>query len=222
MARLTFTDLNHAYELDGVRVPSVTQVLQASGAMIDFSKIPQPILLAARDRGTTVHRAAHYWLEGDLDVDEFFALFPDYAGYVRSLMVLFETGRLTTVACERRVASPLYRYAGTFDWLGLLDGRATLLDWATGAPADVAKDLQLAAYEVAAREWAAAGEDPLLADFFAVHPRVQRIAVRLNRDGLLPTLETYTDPNHFREFRTLLEAQAILARRRGSWITVAA
>jgi hypothetical protein len=222
MARLEFADLNHAYLLDGVRVPSVTQILQATGAMIDFSKIPQPILLAARDRGSAVHRAAHYWLEGDLDVVDFFATFPEYGGYLQSLMALFATGRLTTVACERRVASPLYGFAGTFDWVGLFDGKAALLDWATGAPSDVAKDLQTSAYEVAAREWASLGEDPLLADFLSKHARLQRIAVRLDKTGALPKLETYTDPNHFREFRVLLEAQQIIARRKGSWITVAA
>jgi hypothetical protein len=222
MPRLEFHEINHAYLLDGVRVPSVTQVLQASGAMMDFSKVPQPILIAARDRGSAVHRAAPYWLEGDLDVDDFCTTFPEYAGYLQSLMALFASGRLSTVACERRVASPLYGFAGTFDWIGLFDGKAAMLDWATGAPADVAKDLQLSAYDVAAHEWASLGEDPLLAEFFATHPRLLRFAVRLMKDGSLPKLEPYHDPRLFAEYRTLLDAQRILARRKGEWITVAA
>jgi hypothetical protein len=221
MPHLTFTDLNHRYELDGQHVWSVTQILTRSG-LVDFSKVPQPIMLAARDRGTAVHRAAHYWLEHDLDVGDFCDQFPDYAGYLRSLIALFDSGRLQTVVCERRVASVQYGFAGTFDWLGLLDGVATLLDWATGSPSDCAKDLQLAAYEHAAREWANLGEDPLLAEFFGTHTRVQRIAVRLMKDGALPKLETYTDPRHFSEFRTLLSAQQIVAKRKGSWIHVEA
>lgn len=222
MPVLRFEDLNHAYFLDDVRVPSVTQVLQSSGAMIDFSKIPQPILLEARARGSAVHRAAHYWLENDLIVDDFMSTFPEYAGYLQSLITLFDTGRLTTVCCERRVASLQYRYAGTFDWIGLFDGAAAILDWATGAPADVAKDLQIAAYEVAAREWAGLGQDPLLAEFFAQHARVNRIAVRLMKDGSMPKLEAYNDPRLFQEFRILLNAQTIIAKRRGSWIEIAA
>lgn len=221
MPTLTFEDLRHAYFLGEQRVPSVTQVLEASGAMIDFSKIPGPILLQARDRGTAVHRAAHYWLEGDFDVEDFCATFPEYAGYLQSLIRLFDSGQLETVSCERRVASPLYQYAGTFDWIGLFNGKAALLDWATGAPSDVAKDLQTAAYEVAAREWASLGEDSLLADFFAAHPKpLQRVAVRLLKDGALPKLEPYADPRHFSEFRTLLAAMQIVARRRGDWINV--
>ena len=74
---LTFDPLAHRYVLDGERLPSVTQILQASG-LINFSKIPQPILIAARDRGSAVHQAAHYYNEGDLDVAEFEQDFPEY------------------------------------------------------------------------------------------------------------------------------------------------
>ena len=74
--------------------------------------------------------------------------------------------------------------------------------------------------EIAAREWAT--EDDLLARFFTAHPRIIRYAVRLKKDGTLPTLEPYTDPRHFSEFLTLLTAQQILARRKGAWIGIAA
>lgn len=80
---LVFDKLTHTYQLDGVRLPSVTQILQASG-LIDFSKIPSRILLEARDRGSAVHEALHYYNENDLDVDAFCADFPDYAPYVQA------------------------------------------------------------------------------------------------------------------------------------------
>jgi hypothetical protein len=219
MAGLTFEPLAHVYELDGARVLSVTQTLKFAG-LVDFSRIPQPILLAAQARGTAVHKAAHYWLEGDFDVEEFSASFPEYAGYLHSLMALFASGRLKTVACERRVASRKYQYAGALDWIGEFDGVGAILDWATGAPADVSKDLQLAAYEGAAREWATGGDDPELAVFFGSHQRIRRVAVRLMKDGALPKLEPYTNPRHFREFTTLLSACHIVAGRRGEWIHV--
>jgi hypothetical protein len=218
---LDYEALNHAYFYNGERWPSVTQVLTRSGA-VDFSMVPQPIMLAARDRGTAVHRAAHFYLEHDLDVDQFERDFPEYAGYLRSLITLFDSGRFTTVACERRVASVQYRYAGTFDFLGKMDGVATLLDFCTGNLLDALKHVQLAAYEHAAREWAQLGEDPLLADFFGKHPRIQRIGVRLAKDGSLPTLETYTDPRDFSEFRTLLAALRVVEKYRGTRIDVAA
>ena len=150
MGLLEFFDLNHEYRYNGERFVSVTQVL--ARFVVNFDRVPQPIMLAARDRGTAVHRAAHFYLEDDLDVSAFCEEFPDYAGYLQSLIALFDSGRLQIVCCERRVASVQYRYAGTFDCLALMDGQATMLDWATGSPSDVAKHLQLGAYEHAARE----------------------------------------------------------------------
>jgi|SRR5215471_9637028 len=78
---VTFDPVPHRYALDGEPLPSVTQVLTASGA-VDFSAIPQPILLAARDRGAAVHRACHYYNENDFDVDAFRDEFPDYWPYL--------------------------------------------------------------------------------------------------------------------------------------------
>lgn len=80
-ADLVFDPVAHRYTLDGEVLPSVTQILQASGA-IDFSHVPQPILLTARDRGSAVHRACHFYNEDDLDVDAFAAEYPEYWPYL--------------------------------------------------------------------------------------------------------------------------------------------
>lgn len=210
---LHFDPVLHEYTLDGVRVPSVTQTLQASG-LIDFSHVPERIIQAAKDRGTAVHRACHYWLEHDLDVLQFQKEFPSYAGYLESLIALFEVKHLVTVACELRVASYRYQFGGTLDWIGLFDGDGAILDWATGAPDDVSKDLQTAAYELAARECMA--EDDRLRDFFQNRCRkLTRIAVRLSKSGALPRLERYTDPRHHSEFVALVTARRIVEQRKG-------
>lgn len=78
---LKFDPVLHRYTLDDVLLPSVTQILNASGA-IDFSEIPQPVLLAARDRGSAVHRACHFVNEDDLDIDGFRIEFPEYWPYL--------------------------------------------------------------------------------------------------------------------------------------------
>ena len=86
---LTFDDATHAYRLNGIPVPSVTQVLRASGyvsfyqdltdQIADGTRSPADGVLAlvsrgrrlaeARDRGQRVHTALHLLLEGDLDDD---------------------------------------------------------------------------------------------------------------------------------------------------------
>jgi len=215
MSDLVFLDDGgqHEYYLAGERVPSVTGVLRAAG-LVDFSSIPKPILEAARTRGTKVHAAIHFYNEHDLNVDWFCREFPGYAGYLESWIRLMDSGRLQTVLCEHRVASRVYRVAGTIDWIGIFDGKAAILDFATGDPEDAAKDLQTGAYEVLGREWAKEPEETVLRQFFTDHPFVQRYGVRLKKDGRLPTPAPYGDPRDKPQFLTLLTAQQIVHVRK--------
>jgi hypothetical protein len=109
---LAFDPVLHRYTLDGEVLPSVTQCLQASG-IIDFSRIPQPILLAARDRGTAVHAACHYVNEDDLDVEAFAAEFPAYWPYVSAWIRFRQDAGFTlaTSFAQLGALSHLKRYA---------------------------------------------------------------------------------------------------------------
>lgn len=218
MTGLTFEPIAHRYELDGVVVPSVTGILRMSG-LIDFSRIPPSILEAARVRGTIVHQAIAFYNEQDLDVDKFRADFPDYAGYLDGWISFCQQRRFRAVLNEHRVASRRRLVAGTADCFGVLDDGGVLIDYATGRPQDVAKDLQTAAYHLLALE--CASEDDALADFLARYPVIRRYAVGLRKNGTF-VLEPYNSPMHVREFVTLVEAQRIVAARRGEWREVAA
>jgi len=214
---LTFDAATHVYTLDEVRVPSVTGILKASG-LIDFSRIPPSILEDARERGSKVHAAIHFYNEQDLDVDEFCRNFPTYAGYLQAWIAFCDQRHFVGVLNEHRIASRRRRVAGTLDCLGLLDGAPVLLDFKTGRPQDVAANLQTAAYHALALEWAA--EDKALAAFFELHPVVKRYAVQLKKDGTF-RVEAFSAPSDFRKFRTLVEAQQIVAEHKGSWIELA-
>jgi hypothetical protein len=203
-AALTFDAEGHIYSLDGRRVRSVTGLLRKVG-LIDFSKIPSQILEAARLRGTKVHQAIHYYNERDLDVLAFCREFPGYAGYLQSWIRLAESGRLQTVLCEHRLACRLPRYAGTLDWLGLLDGHAAILDFATGRPEDAAKHLQTAGYVNAAYQWAREPGEERLRAFLAQHKFIERASVKLDKHGGLPKLTPYRDPKDFTKFRLIAE-----------------
>jgi len=209
--KLFFSEPDHRYELEGIRVRSVTNVLQKAG-IIDFSSIPPGTLEEARTRGTTVHKALHYYNEHDLNIDEFRQDFPSYVGYVDAWISFCEQRHFVPVLSEHRVASPRHLLAGTLDCLGLLDGVGVLLDFSTGRPQDVGKNLQTAAYHALALEWAS--EDPSLEAFVDAHPVIKRFAVALRRDGTF-RLESYNDPTDFRKFLTLLEAQRIVEAHRG-------
>lgn len=215
---LTFTPASHTYHLNGAPVPSVTGILRASG-LIDFSSIPIGTLDRARIRGTVVHQAIHYFNERDLDVDRFCAEFPDCAGYLRAWLAFVDERKFVARFNEYRVASARHGIAGTIDCLGVLEGRGALLDFATGRPEDVAKDLQTAAYHGIAHEWAET--DPALGDFLSRHGVIRRYAIALRRDGSF-SVHQYSDPADWRTFLALLDAQRIIAARRGETLEVLA
>jgi hypothetical protein len=215
---LTFEAETHTYALDGIAVPSVTGILKWAG-LIDFSHLPAFVLERAQARGTAVHAAIHYFNERDLDVAGFASEFPDYVGYLDAWRAFCAERRFTPVLNEIRLASRRYRVAGTADCFGVLDGEAVLLDFATGRPQDVCKDLQTAAYDVLAREYAEAS--PALGLFLAAHPVIRRYAVALRANGTFQ-LEAYRDPAARRQFLALVEAYHIVAARRPTAPAVAA
>lgn len=220
MNRLDFEPIGHHYALNGVPVPSVTGILRASG-IVDFSRIPASDLEAARYRGSIVHQAVHYYNEDDINLDAFRAEFPGFVGYLEGWFRFREQRRFRPVLNEHRVASIRHGVAGTLDTLGIIDDdHAALLDYATGRPEDVAKNLQTAAYLGLAHEWAEEGPDPQLQKFLTDYPTIKRYAVALRRDGTFK-LEPYKDPADFRKFLTLNEAQRIVAAHRGEWAALA-
>lgn len=212
-------DANHVYHVDGVRVPiSVTGVLKASG-LINFDGIPAGVLNAALERGSIVHEAIALVNQRDLDLDQFREDFPAYVGYLDGWLSFCDQRRFEPILNEHFVYSRRHNVAGALDCLGLLEGQAVLLDFATGRAEDVCKWLQTSAYEGLAREWAS--EDPALAAFFDEHPFVKRYAVELRRDGTFQ-LQAYTASTDYREFLTLVTAQQIVAKYRGERVEVAA
>jgi hypothetical protein len=208
---IDFAAETHTYAVDGIRIRrSVTGVLRTAN-LFDFAHVPAFALDRARERGTTVHQAIHFFNEHDLDVEQFERDFPDYIGYLRAWMAFCQQRRFVAVLSEHRVYSDRLEVAGTIDCLGLLDGQAVLLDFATGRPDDVCKDLQTAGYLALAQEWAE--HDVPLAAFLAAHPVIRRYGVQLRATGTF-VLEAYADPRDLSHFRILVEAQRIVAARR--------
>lgn len=160
---LQFDSMTHTYTVAGEELISVTQALKVAG-VIDYSQIPQDVLIEASRRGTMVHRAIHYWLDGDLDPA---TVEPAHQGYVEAAKRFIEDTRFEPMHVERRDWHRVHRYAGTFDLDGLLFGRdLATVDWKTGIilPGHAA---QLAGY-----------------NNFRQYPRtVRRIAVQLRADG---------------------------------------
>lgn len=146
MKGLTFDAPSHTYRLDGKVIPSVTQIL---APLIDFSRIPPEVLARKAALGTAVHTACEKVNHGTLDYD---GLDDRVRPYVDQYLLFLEQGGFEVVLTERRVVSRKYRYAGTLDLWGYMNGRATLADIKTTADVYPVMGLQTAAYELALDE----------------------------------------------------------------------
>jgi len=205
--RLTFEPEAHRYELDGAEVLSVTTILQRAG-LISFDGVPERILLAARERGTRVHKAAQFLTEGTLDwatVDE------TERPYVEAAARFLSDAGFHVLGQERRVYHPTHRYAGTVDLFGTWSGSFAIADYKTtaGKPSDVCADLQLAAYAEALRA------DPPVEWFDIVSSSpIARLGVALRKDGTY-RVERYDDPRDFSHFLACLTVVRLQQQRRG-------
>jgi hypothetical protein len=138
---LQFFAPEHRYELDGQRLPSVTQILQSAG-LIDYSMVPRDLLEKAKARGTRVHLACAYLDEGDLDPR---SVSEEDAGYVAAYERFKRETSFEPRLIEHRVYHRSLRYAGTLDRTGTIGQQLFLIDIKTGDPQPSAF-VQLAAY----------------------------------------------------------------------------
>jgi hypothetical protein len=190
VARLTFSANTHTYVMNGEPVPSVTQILATTG-LVDFSRIAPDVLERKRQIGIAVHGAAELHDLGMLDEASISNAVRPYldAWIAWKAMTGFEP-----LLSEYPVYSERYRYAGTFDRLGVIGKRQALIDIKSSAMVGPAVGPQTAGYLRAAREMGLVG---------AREP-VDRYAVLLNGKGTAK-MHALTDEADERVFLAALQ-----------------
>ena len=180
---LTFDREQHLYALDGQPLPSVTQILEATG-VCDYSYLPPATRRMALGRGSAVHSATQFDDEGDLDeagLDD--ELVPYLSAWRRFRA---ETG-FTPDLIEYQDWHRTYRYAGTLDRRGVFpDGSKAILDIKTNSSEGWVR-LQLAAY----------------ADFFPDTRTYRRICVEVRKDTTYRVIE-FPAAHHTADFGRFL------------------
>lgn len=146
--RFVFDPERHTYALDGRPLPHVTGVLSALG-LISYEGIAPDVLDRKRRIGQAVHAATHYYDEGTLDEA---SLSPIVRPYIAAWQRFRLESGFKPIELERAVYSAQYRYAGTFDRIGWLNGLVVLLDIKVVRQLQPAVSLQTAAYAQAAHE----------------------------------------------------------------------
>jgi hypothetical protein len=155
-ATLVFDPLRHEYTVDGQRIPSVTQILRATGVSVDFEELAGistrlgTQIEEKRALGTALHADAHALDDRDLD---WATVDPRVRPYLEAWQTFRVNSGLVPLARERQLFHPTLRYAGTFDGLFLaprgVTGMRVIADLKTGDPDDAGARYQLAAYQLA-------------------------------------------------------------------------
>ena len=194
-----FDETRHRYTLNGLPLPSVTRVL---APLDEYADLSQGVLAKARKRGTAVHLATEIH-DGDqlLVTSDYFGTLEqvrtvtvtaDLRPYVMAWQRFLADSSFEVLHIEYRTYSSRYRYAGTIDRLGLLNGKRAVLDIKTTAVLDPKTAIQLAAYQHAVNEHLP------LADAYS-----HRYGCQLKPDGSY-RLEEYRDAGDWDVFRALL------------------
>lgn len=124
---LHFDEGAHRYTYNGVMVPNVTSVLEAT--LDQFAHVPADRLEYAREIGQAVHTATALYDLDDLVFDSVpLAVLPYLEAWIRFRS---ETGFMPS-GIEERVFHPRHFYAGTLDRTGELFGVDSLIDIKSG------------------------------------------------------------------------------------------
>lgn len=134
-----FIDSTHQYLVDGKEVPGVTTILKAAGLYNEDYFTEE-----ARARGSYVHTACLYYLQGDLDEE---SVKEEYRGYILAFKLFMSESECKPLIeqCEVPLFSHIFRYAGTPDIPCMFKGRKSLIDIKTAAETPTT-GVQLAGY----------------------------------------------------------------------------
>ena len=142
---LEFNSETHTYKLDGIKLPSVTQIIGGAG-LSDFSKVNQDILKRSQSFGSAAHLACQLFDDNRLDMKSLdLELFP-YLDAWKKFKRDFGITKFTEI--EKQVYSLKYQYAGCLDRLW----EDTLIEIKTSTSIPATTGLQLAGYQNAYEE----------------------------------------------------------------------
>lgn len=116
----------HTYTVNGVRVPSVTQILEELG-IIDYRGVPPEMLKHAKDRGVAAHLACQYYDEDDLDGE---SLDPQITPYVAGWHKFRQEHHFRIIEIEQIHLGEVYgrRYGMKIDRLVDWAGQPTIIE----------------------------------------------------------------------------------------------
>lgn len=169
---LTFEEGPHIYRLDGLVIPSVSEIMEPIRA-VHYAGINERTLENAAQKGTAVHNAIENWLKYEIE-----DISTEHYPFFKAFLDWFSFRKPEVIESEIRVFHKILRYGGTCDLLALIGGRKTLIDYKTTyTVSEMSCGVQLEAYSQALASHGYNVEDKLI--------------LKLNKDG---TWKEYSFP----------------------------
>jgi len=161
-SEVVFEPESHSYFWGMERLPSVSELMRPITDPYLLG-IPEHILEWKRELGVATHLACDLWDKGILDEE---ALDPEIVPYLEAWKKFTVDMRPGWDAAEQVVVNSAYRYAGTIDRIGGMNGNPVIVDIKTTLKGQPHHAVQLALYSMAAHAEAS-----------------ELIVVRLKKDG---------------------------------------
>lgn len=122
MSQLVFFDEGHTYELDGVQIPSVSEVTRFLSREV-YGDVQQFRLDHAAARGTKIHKLTEALDKyGEIEADA------ESLPYIKAYVKFRQEHDVEWEEIEKPRFHPDGLYAGTVDRMGTIDGRRGILD----------------------------------------------------------------------------------------------
>lgn len=122
MSQLIFYDEGHIYELDGVQIPSVSEVCRFLSREV-YGNVQQFQLDRAAARGTRIHKLTEALDKyGEIDADA------EALPYIQAYIKFLREHTVEWLEIEKARYHPDGLYAGTIDRMGMIDGRRGIVD----------------------------------------------------------------------------------------------
>jgi len=205
--RLDFEPLSHTYRVDGLVVPSVTQLLDDAGLTPDYSVVAPSVLLHARHRGIHIDACCDLLDEDDLD---WRSVHPEALPYVEAWARFCADEGYEPWGGQIPLYHPAHGYAGTADSIGELGGRWVVVERKATTKMAATYALQTAGYAQPGLWMAPRGGG-------ALEPvpwqTPARLGVQLRRDGRYVVVP-YEDGDDFAAFLGVVALSRWRALRR--------
>lgn len=120
--KLTFDENKHQYSVNGLVLPSVTQIMKPLTQEL-YANIDHKTLNAAASRGKSVHYATElYDTFGVEEIEE------ENKGYLAAYKKFKQDYSVKILEVEKQLFHPFLYYAGTLDRIVEINGKRVLLD----------------------------------------------------------------------------------------------